>query len=118
MLKGKALQDFEQWYNFKIEPKTEMEFYAGDSSGYMTIDLEQFWKLPQTMQQGVLLQFFRERGIEIQVIMTTFKTDFKYVIYDWHSGLGKEITVFDFKDYSTTFTHAIDKACEVYGGEG
>jgi len=101
MLKGKAKIDFEQWY------KTKYAHWA-------LLDL---YKLPQTMQQGVLLEFFRERGIDVSLKKYgAYGTAYEYEVSQ--DDFEADITTGHSPDYNTAFTHAIDKACEIYGGEG
>jgi len=116
MLKGKALKDFEQWYDKKLY------------QSFGIISLPAFYGCPETMQQGVLLEFFRERGYEIE-IRRFFEVDYNQNITDYYNSYTFQIlhtlktkTVLqydydgcDIPDYPTAFTHAIDKACELYG---
>jgi len=127
MLKGKAKIDFEAWFEFRVEPKTEMEFYSGDSSGFMTLHLERFYKLPFAMQQGVYLEFFREaRSIDISFIFarTTHIRGYKFYISKHTDKHDKYLhsPIADTReniipDYNTAFTHAIEKACDLWRGE-
>jgi len=112
MLKGKALQDFSDWFYDNDKIYDVCTSLIDDMTG----NIQMFWKLPQTMQQGVLLQFFRENGIDITI---RFGLTAGYYCEISEDDENDDIVLSDFENYSTAFTHAIDKACEVYnGGEG
>ena len=114
-MKGKAKIDFEQWYK---PPYIENNCECGCNTD-LSLDADEFYKLPQTMQQGVLLQFFRERETIIEVYFDLELGRYSYLINKRNENGWGDITVTAlFSDYFTAFTHAIDKACEIYGGEG
>ncbi len=111
MLKGKAKIDFEQWYD------NEFNGYEYLSHRIKRIKSRfHFWDMPNCFQQGALLEFFRKRGykIAINIFFTPF-TGYNYTIHGSHESF---INMGRYTDYNTAFTHAIDKACEIYGGEG
>ncbi len=107
MLKGKALQDF--------------EIFTCEKYGFSEEESEDFLKQPLEMQQGVLRAFWESKGIWIVVkpqfeVGLPLSCEFYYKIYNRNKPHSIESGLFP--DYNTAFTHAIDKACEVYGGEG
>lgn len=112
LLTGKTKIDFEQWYKQKYFLSVEGNC---DSCGCGIGLPFEYDRLPQTMQQGVLLEYFREKEIWIQI---TCK-------YEWKVFIPEIITIEDdfynvnclqmSIDYSTALTHAIQKACEIYG---
>ena len=121
-MKGKAKIDFEQWYNegygkeYRFHSLTEEPLYG--ELRWQRID---FFKLHPAMQQGVLLEYFRERGYDLQIRRNyrllnevVYQDSFFYEVL-----FNKEFLCESrpFPDYSTAFTHAIDKACDVYGGD-
>lgn len=107
MLKGKAKIDFEQWYESNHK-------YCFALNGFI-FTIRGFRQLPQTMQQGVLLEFFREKNLRIGIFESRFgDNDWRFAINDNAQGADASTTW----DYSTAFTHAIDKACELYNGKG
>jgi len=57
MLKGKAKEDFEKWYNLEIK-KSEKVLISGTDSHYFNL-------LTFSMQYGVLVDWFDSVGIEI-----------------------------------------------------
>jgi len=118
MLKGKAKKDFEEWYvskhytafMFMVEINEENNAHAD------LIRLE-FSDMPLVFQQGVLLEFFREQGIVITLDRMKYEKEngvkFYYEIYDESTNIKHSPYIS--LDYNTAFTHAIDKACELYG---
>lgn len=107
-MKGKAKIDFEQWYK---PPYIENNCECGCNTD-LSLDVDEFYKLPETMQQGVLLEFFRERGYVVIITYSAKHNDYYYWLF-----FNGYLTINDsrFPDYNTAFTHAIDKACELYG---
>jgi len=110
MLKGKAKIDFEQW----------LPTYLGEWFDILRNPFDLDVKVvpqAQTMQQGVLLEFFRERGIDVSLKKYgAYGTAYEYEVSQ--DDFEADITTGHSPDYNTAFTHAIDKACEIYGGEG
>lgn len=121
-MEGKAKIDFEQWYD------NEFNGYEYLSHRIKRIKSRfHFWDMPNCFQQGVLLQFFRERGIEIENEFNLwdekeeYNPKYKFVVWQYlDKGKYKRnngFTQFTDPDYSTAFTHAIDKACEIINGK-
>ena len=106
MLKGKALQDF--------------EIFTCKKYGFSEEEYEDFLKQPPEFREGVLRGFFESKGYELNI--NPFWENNYVVGYEYSLIIAREyLETCDeiFKDYSTAFAHAIDKACEVYnGGEG
>lgn len=108
MLTGKTLDDFVTWYNKEFIP----------ASSQFGIAL--FWCMKPEMQQGVLLAFFRDKGIEIEIYrgfdfiegvrLKTFNADITTVIKKYIY----EDEMKDLPDYNTAFNEAIKKAVELY----
>jgi len=77
-----------------------------------------FDTMPFQFQQGVYLEFFRERGIEI-VIKDCYKLGgskyYETKITVNEMGIQTGQIIGGNNDYNTAFTHAIQKACELYG---
>lgn len=114
LLTGRCKADFEAWYN----NNPEFNFLLV----WRRFTIQSFYELTPSMQQGVLLEYFRERGYDLQIRRNyrllnevVYQDNFFYEIL-----FNKEFLHVSrhFPDYNTAFTHAIDKACEIYGGEG
>lgn len=111
MLKGKALKDFEEWY----------EIWFIENHKFITIEdrVNWFWKQPKQEQQGVLREFFESKGYELNI--NPFWENNYVVGYEYSLIIAREyLETCDeiFKDYSTAFTTAIQKACEIINGKG
>lgn len=103
LLTGKTKADFEEWFTKK------------DYIAYGRITIGVFWMCPETMQQGVLREYFETKGIEI-VVRFGLKAGYYCEIF---VDEEEQINLYDFPDYSTAFTTAIQKACGIInGGEG
>lgn len=117
LLTGKTKIDFEQWYpqfyahNLPNKNRYEEGFEKDPIWKRLAITFFHC-KIPQE-QQGVLLQFFRERGISITI---QFGLTAGYYCEISEDDENDAIVLADFMDYNTAFTHAIDKACELYNG--
>lgn len=108
-MKGKAKIDFEKWY--------DNEFNGYEYLSHRIKRMKSrfhFWDMPNCFQQGVLREFFESKGI----IMCSYKprneSEYAFTLYDINSDWSAFVKA---PDYSTAFTHAIDKACEIINGK-
>jgi len=115
MLKGKALIDFEEWFEKKKFIATG--YYQGIGADLeIQFSAEYFFNFDHGMQQGVLREFFESKGYGLNI--NPFWENNYVVGYEYSLIIAREyLETCDeiFKDYNTAFTHAIDKACELYG---
>lgn len=107
LLTGRCRKDFDGWY----------EIWFIEKHKFITIEgrVNWFWKQPEQEQQGVLLEFFRERGHIIIISYSAKHNDYYYWLF--RNGY---LIINDsrFPDYTTAFTTAIQKACEIINGKG
>jgi len=101
MLKGKALKDFADFLYEKYKDG-DLPNYAKKYEVVRQLNI--FNGLSFNRQMGDLLEFFRERLIKA---MGT-DSDLYHDLLHCFKGL-------DILSDNTAFTHAIDKACELYG---
>lgn len=121
MFTAYAKELFEKWYEkSNIPQSSEIEFYAGDSSGYMGIWLDNFYKLHQSMQHGVYLQFLREHGIDFAVrAYHSSERGAKKVYQVTSTNVGFEKFRNYYKDsYDGLLIQAITKAGELLNERG
>ena len=120
MFNGQALKDFEKWYNkSNILCFNCIEYDAGDSSGYMYIDLDNFYRLSPSMQSGVYLEWLRSVGIVVTVSISIRSASYSYDIWDIKAIRPNNVFCkqgYTFTDYNTALTEAITKAGEIYNG--
>lgn len=110
-MKGKAKIDFEQWY--------DNEFNGYEYLSHRIKRMKSrfhFWDMPNCFQEGVLREFFESKGIYVENMFNVIDSEIHHLLKVWKNKIC--IIVIQNKDYSTAFTTAIDKACEIYGGEG
>lgn len=127
-LTGKCLTDFEEWFDAK---KYELFAYYGGTGSDLFVDLyaDKFKYIPETMQQGVLLAFFRDKGIDIEITkwedqqreMDNIRTNkYYWIIYvdNEFKSLDCECKTYEMQhNYTTAFNEAINKAVEIYNGK-
>lgn len=117
MLKGKAKELFEKWYklkniNFRCQSNAE-----GDIELY-NIQIELFYDMPDSMQYGVLVDFFDSVGIYVSnnhnIDLYCSKLDGAYYKIDYNNNEGMPTIVMNkFKTRPEARTKAIEKAVEI-----
>jgi len=101
---------FEEWYHKKYGSKWNTVNEVINSQ-YRDEDLADFYHKPFSMQQGVLLEFFREQGIFISID----ECEGTVIIKARYTGNRYCGLLFQIKnpDYNTALTEAIRKANEL-----
>lgn len=111
MLTGKCKTDFEQWLIKFVKSNPIGLFWDWANADYKEWE-HLFGYLPIQMRSGLYLEFFRERGMSVNVWQDVQSERFNYTVFTEQDYYGNHSP-----DYSTSFTHAIDKACELYNGK-
>lgn len=108
-LTGKCKKDFEKWLSKGIGRTTIYYYEVWNSQFDGEIDIEDVWdNLPQSMQYGVLVDFFDNVGIRIEVSIAEYTEPITYVAWvntDWIDSC---------ENRSQARQKAIEKANELY----
>ena len=109
---GKCKEDFEKWF----DDSENVEFgFLPIQDHEIIVGAENFYSLPDSMQYGVLVDFFDSVGITIQIEYyhhlssfgaSTLEKDGRYELYEIRSKPRQEAR-----------TKAIEKANEIYNYE-
>ena len=106
-LTGKSLEQFEKWYCENVYKK-ECELYH-----YALVVYDQFYIHSESMQYGVLVDFFDSVGIYIHIVMEEYGFDMDKTIHKCSITINFE----HFEGELTrpqARTKAIEKANEIY----
>ena len=122
LIADQCLADFVKWL-----PTFFVNHYGWVAE---TLDAyEHFHKLPFAMRSGVFLQFFREKGIDIEVTKwaeahreteDTRTNKYYWIVYvdNEFKSLDCECKTYEMQcDYNTALTEAIKQANEIYNKE-
>lgn len=123
ILTGIAGEAFKEWLYEKYGDK---EVPTDFEKNYLIVT---FNRLSPEQQQGDLLAFFRDKGIDIEITkwedqqreMDNIRTNkYYWIIYvdNEFKSLDCECKTYEMQpDYSTAFNEAINKAVEIYNGK-
>jgi hypothetical protein len=109
-LTGKCKEDFEKWYLKDIDID-ECDMFDNDMM------LLIFYTEIESMQYGVLVDFFDSVGIDVNIIRTSKskKIRYTYEIYKQEKILHPKFSVYNVLNYKPEArTAAIEKANELY----